>query len=169
MSAWELLSDGGSGALRALGVLFGAPIDGAVARRHVNPGEFLNGNTAVFTIVQSDPLKWNGSVAEHAALKSGEPAAAVTLEQKLEGQKVVFAPDRHLGRYVAKQTGRDDVYAEQAALMVRKSADAPFERMTLLRSETATDARQYEGMLFDLAKPIEYYVEADGVRSPGGY
>lgn len=46
-----------------------APIDGAVARRHVNPGEFLSGNTAVFTIVQSDPLKWTGTVAEHAALQ----------------------------------------------------------------------------------------------------
>jgi HlyD family secretion protein len=46
-----------------------APIDGAVARRHVNPGEFLQGNTAVFTIVQSDPLKWSGTVAEHAALQ----------------------------------------------------------------------------------------------------
>jgi RND family efflux transporter MFP subunit len=46
-----------------------APIDGAVARRHVNPGEFIQGNTAVFTIVQSDPLKWSGTVAEHAALQ----------------------------------------------------------------------------------------------------
>jgi membrane fusion protein (multidrug efflux system) len=35
----------------------------------VNPGEFLQGNTAVFTIVQSDPLKWSGTVAEHAALQ----------------------------------------------------------------------------------------------------
>ena len=63
----------------------------------------------------------------------------------------------------AKLDGFD---AEQAALMVRKSPDAPFERMPLVRSETAADAHQYEGMLFDLAGPIDYFVEAAGVRSP---
>jgi Domain of unknown function (DUF4175) len=63
----------------------------------------------------------------------------------------------------AKLDGFD---AEQAALMVRKAPDAPFERMTLLRSEAATDLHQYEGMLFDLAGPIDYFVEAAGVRSP---
>jgi membrane fusion protein (multidrug efflux system) len=45
-----------------------APIAGAVARRHVNPGEFVRENTAVLTIVRSDPLKFSGTVAEHAAL-----------------------------------------------------------------------------------------------------
>jgi RND family efflux transporter MFP subunit len=45
-----------------------APIGGAVARRHVNPGEFVRENTAVLTIVQTDPLKFSGTVAEHAAL-----------------------------------------------------------------------------------------------------
>ena len=63
----------------------------------------------------------------------------------------------------AKLEGFD---SEQAALMVRKSPDAPFERMSLVRSETAADAHQYEGMLFDLAGPIDYFVEAAGVRSP---
>ena len=63
----------------------------------------------------------------------------------------------------AKLEGFD---AEQAALMVRKAPDAPFERMPLLRSEKATDANTYEGMLFDLAGPIDYFVEAAGVRSP---
>lgn len=50
--------------------------------------------------------------------------------------------------------------AEQAALMVRRSPDAAFERMPLIRTEN-----RYEGMLFDLAGPIDYYVEASGVRS----
>src|SRR6266545_2935748 len=31
---------------------------------------------------------------------------AVKIVKALAGEKVVFAPDRHLGRYVAKQTGR---------------------------------------------------------------
>ncbi len=50
--------------------------------------------------------------------------------------------------------------AEQAALMVRKSPDGPFERMPLIRAEN-----KYEGMLFDLAGPLDYFVEAGGVRS----
>jgi hypothetical protein len=50
--------------------------------------------------------------------------------------------------------------ADQAALMVRKAPDAPFERMPLIRADN-----KYEGMLFDLASPLDYYVEAAGVRS----
>jgi hypothetical protein len=50
--------------------------------------------------------------------------------------------------------------ADQAALMIRKSADAPFERTPLVRS-----GNKYEAMLFDLATPIDYFVEAGGVKS----
>jgi RND family efflux transporter MFP subunit len=45
------------------------PIDGAVARRRVNPGEYVSANVAVFDIVRSDPLKYSGVVSEHAALE----------------------------------------------------------------------------------------------------
>ncbi len=34
---------------------------------------------------------------------------AVSVVRALEGHKVVFAPDRHLGRYVARESGRDDL------------------------------------------------------------
>ena len=51
--------------------------------------------------------------------------------------------------------------AEQASLLVRKTPDAAYERVTLLRG----DDGKYEGMLFDLAAPISYFVEANGVRS----
>jgi RND family efflux transporter MFP subunit len=46
-----------------------APIAGAVARRHLNPGQYVSANTPVFTLVRSDPLKFTGTVAEHAALE----------------------------------------------------------------------------------------------------
>jgi RND family efflux transporter MFP subunit len=55
-----------------------APIAGAVARRHLNPGQYAPENTAVFTIVQSDPLKFAGTVTEQAAL-GVEPGQAVRL------------------------------------------------------------------------------------------
>ena len=45
-----------------------APIRGAIARRHVNAGEFVKDNAAVFTIVQGDVLKYTGTVPEYAAL-----------------------------------------------------------------------------------------------------
>jgi hypothetical protein len=51
--------------------------------------------------------------------------------------------------------------SEDAALMVRKGADAQFERMPMVRGENGG----YDGMLFDLASNLDYYVEAEGVRS----
>ena len=56
--------------------------------------------------------------------------------------------------------------ADQASLMIRKAADAPFERLPLVRSEKSDETNKYEGMLFDLAGPIDYFVEAEGVKSP---
>src|SRR5437899_2731690 len=50
-----------------------------------------------------------------------------------------------------------------ATLMMRSGANAVFERVPL--APTA-DAAAFEGMLFHLNKPIDYYVEAAGVRSP---
>jgi quinolinate synthase len=44
-----------------------------------------------------------------------------TSSDSLKGQKIVFAPDRHLGRYVAKQTGRDDLVLWQGACIVHET------------------------------------------------
>ena len=51
--------------------------------------------------------------------------------------------------------------ADQASLMIRKSPTAAFERLPLIRGENDT----YEGTLFDLSAPLDYFVEAVGVRS----
>ena len=51
--------------------------------------------------------------------------------------------------------------ADDAALMVRRGAEEQFERMPMVRGETGG----YDGMLFDLSSSIDYYVEAEGVRS----
>lgn len=55
-----------------------APIAGAVARRHVNRGEYVKENAPVFTIVRGDPLKYSGVVSEHAALEI-HPGQTLTL------------------------------------------------------------------------------------------
>jgi hypothetical protein len=62
----------------------------------------------------------------------------------------------------AKLDGFD---ADQAVLMVRKTAESAFERVPLIRSENAETPNQYEGMLFDLAGNVDYFVEAAGVKS----
>jgi RND family efflux transporter MFP subunit len=46
-----------------------APIAGSIARRHLNPGQYVTENTAVFTIVRSDVLKFTGTVSEQFALQ----------------------------------------------------------------------------------------------------
>ena len=56
-----------------------APIAGAIARRHLNPGQYAAESTAVFTIVRSDPLKFTGSVTEQAAL-GVQPGQVVRLQ-----------------------------------------------------------------------------------------
>jgi RND family efflux transporter MFP subunit len=45
-----------------------APLTGAIARRHLNPGQYVRENTPVFTIVRTDVLKFTGTVPEHASL-----------------------------------------------------------------------------------------------------
>jgi membrane fusion protein (multidrug efflux system) len=52
-----------------------APISGAVAKRHVNVGEFIKDGTVLFTLVVADPLKYSGTVPERYApdLRIGQP------------------------------------------------------------------------------------------------
>jgi RND family efflux transporter MFP subunit len=55
------------------------PIGGAVARRHVNPGEYVRENALLFSIVRGDPLKYSGVVSERASLEI-RPGQSVRLE-----------------------------------------------------------------------------------------
>src|SRR6266540_1917110 len=55
----------------------------------------------------------------------------------------------------------DGFQSDEAMLVMRKAPAAAYERVPLARSENGT----YEGMMFDLAEPVEYFIEAAGVRS----
>jgi quinolinate synthase len=46
---------------------------------------------------------------------------AVKIVESLKGQKVVFAPDKHLGAFVRKQTGRDDIVLWQGTCIVHET------------------------------------------------
>src|SRR5436309_237409 len=58
--------------------------------------------------------------------------------------------------------------AKDAGVMMRSSPGAPFERVPLIAATGADAAANgtFEGMLFHLEKPVDYYVESNGVRSP---
>ena len=47
-------------------------------------------------------------------------ANAVKMVEYFEGRPLIFAPDRHLARYVARQTGRDDLIAWPGACQVHE-------------------------------------------------
>src|SRR5262245_20586007 len=51
--------------------------------------------------------------------------------------------------------------AGEATVFTRKGESAPYERVPMVRAENGA----YEGMLFDMAEGLEYYIEAAGVRS----
>jgi membrane fusion protein (multidrug efflux system) len=76
---------------------FRAPISGAVAKRHVNVGEFVKDGAALFTLVVADPLKYTGTVPERYApeLRVGQ-TLQLTLEaypgQAFSGQVTRVAP-----------------------------------------------------------------------------
>src|SRR4029079_4873477 len=53
--------------------------------------------------------------------------------------------------------------ANDVTLMVRPDGIGDFDKVPLTRTG---DQATFEGLLFKLAKPVEYYVESDGVRSP---
>lgn len=74
-----------------------APITGAVAKRHVNVGEFVKDGAPLFTLVVADPLKYAGTVSERYApeLRGGQ-ALELTVEahpgQTFSGQVTRVAP-----------------------------------------------------------------------------
>ncbi len=51
-----------------------APFGGFIAKRHMNAGEYVKENTAVYTLLAMDPLKYTGTVPERFApdLKIGQ-------------------------------------------------------------------------------------------------
>ncbi len=46
---------------------------------------------------------------------------AAKIVQALGDEKIVFAPDKHLGRYVSKQAGRDDIVLWQGTCIVHET------------------------------------------------
>ncbi len=56
--------------------------------------------------------------------------------------------------------------SRDVGIMMRTDPGGSFERVPLIPSTTEEHAGGFEGVLFHLEKPIEYYVESNGVLSP---
>ncbi|MBI2159361.1 MAG: efflux RND transporter periplasmic adaptor subunit [Candidatus Rokubacteria bacterium] len=80
-----------------------APIAGLVAKRHLSAGEFVKENTALFTIVVANPLKYVGTVPERQApeLREGQ---TVRLTVEAYGDKAFTGAVTRLAPAVDVQT-----------------------------------------------------------------
>ena len=88
--------------------------------------------------------------------RSVEAAAPYRIEVKPGHATVPRGADQNISAHLV------GFQADQASLMIRKSPTAAFERLPLIRGEND----RYDGTLFDLTAPVDYFVEAVGVRSP---
>jgi RND family efflux transporter MFP subunit len=137
-----------------------APIAGAVAKRHVNPGEFVRENTAVLTIVRADPLKFTGTVAEHAAL------------QIRPGQPVRLRVEPLPGRTFAGRVTRVSPAVDVTSRTVLLEAEVPnregvlkpglFSRAAVVLREDANVAFVPEAAVAYFAGLTRVFVIADG-------
>jgi membrane fusion protein (multidrug efflux system) len=126
-----------------------APIRGAIAKRHVNPGEYVKENTAVFTIVKSDPLKYSGTVPERAALDLREGQTARLHVDPVPGREFV-------GR-VIRVSPAVDVQNRTVAL----EAEVPNPGGVLkpgLFARGAVEIRRDAGVLFVPESAVSYFV-----------
>ena len=85
-----------------------------------------------------------------------EAAVPYSIEVKPGNSSVPKGSDQTIS---AKLLGFD---SEDATLMTRRAADGKFEPIPLVRTESGA----YEAMIFDINAQLDYYVEADGVRTP---
>ena len=87
--------------------------------------------------------------------RSVEAAAPYRIEVQPGNANVPKGADQTV---TARLAGFD---AEDASLMVKRTPTGAFEALSLVRGEDGA----YEGILFDVGAPLEYFVEADNVRS----
>src|SRR5262245_2578572 len=90
--------------------------------------------------------------------RSAEAASPYSIEVTPGSAKVPRGADQAIR---AKLVGFS---AKDAAVLMRTSPSAPFERVPLVPA-AGNDPSRFEGMLFHLDKPTDYYVESNGVIS----
>ncbi len=111
---------------------------GAIALFTFGPAYFRHALSAIFVIS-----------------RDVEAAAPYRIDVKPGDATVAKGADQMIS---ATLSGFD---AADAAILIRKGSASAFERVPMVKAENGS----YEGMLFDLAEPLDYVIEAAGVRS----
>jgi len=91
--------------------------------------------------------------------RSAEAASPYKIEVTPGNAKVPKGGDQVVRAKLVGFASRD------VGVMMRTDPNAAFERVPLIQSTTEENAGGFEGVLFHLEKPIEYYVESNGVLS----
>ncbi len=112
--------------------------------------------TALLLVIGPEFLR-QGASALLILNRSAEAASPYAIKVTPGDARVPKGSDQNVAAVLAGFRSTDVV------LMVKPEGSDKFERLPLV---SAGDATRFEGMLFDLKLPIEYYVEADGVKSP---
>lgn len=110
----------------------------AVALFTFGPAYFRHSLSAIFVISRDV----EAAAPYHIEVKPGDATVAKGADQMIS----------------ATLSGFD---AADAAILVKKASTGSYERFPMAKAENGS----YEGMLFDLAEPIDYVIEAAGVRS----
>jgi hypothetical protein len=92
--------------------------------------------------------------------RSAEAASPYRIEVTPGNAKVPRGGDQAVRAKLIGFTSKD------VGVMLRSAPGAPFERIPLVVAAGPADSLTFEGMLFHLEKPTDYYVESNGVRSP---
>jgi hypothetical protein len=131
-----------------------------VERSHLRRQFYLLGGVAVaaaLIIALGPAFLRHGMSALLVIYRSAEAASPYKIEVTPGNVKIPRGADHNVK---AKLLG---FTAKEAVLMFRLGAEGRFERMPLVAS--ATDDSSFEGTVFHVEKPAEYYVESNGVRS----
>ena len=167
VSAVEARQEGGAAVSAALvqrlveQALEGCALTGAVRRTEEAPlrrwGVVLGGVAAVgMLIVLFGPAFMRNALSAILLVQRSVEAAAPYRIAVLPGDTVIpRGADQTISATLS------GFASEDATVMLRRAPTEAYEEMPLVRGE---DGR-YEGMVFDIDAALEYFVEADGVRS----
>ncbi|HVW05483.1 MAG TPA: DUF4175 family protein, partial [Vicinamibacterales bacterium] len=129
----------GQSAVRRNTVILGALVAAAVLLLSIGPEFFRQGASALLVL-------------------SRDAAAASPYAIKVEPGDVTIPKG-------ADQTIKATLagfHSTDVVMMAKSAGETAFQRMPLI---PGADDATFEGMMFDIKSPLEYYVEADGVRS----
>jgi hypothetical protein len=132
-------------------------LDQIAARRHL-------GALAAVAVVAALIVTFGPAYLRHglSALliisRSAEAASPYHIEVTPGNAKVPKGADQAVRARLIGFSSKD------VGVMMRTAPGAPFERVPLIPS-SGSEAAAFEGILFHLEKPVEYYVESNGVLS----